>query len=173
MTALLPRGPTIRIPATGSRLALRIAAAGAGAMALNSIFNGRSVASTADGIPLDSFTPAGAQTVVALFALFGLARLMLTLVGLVVLLRYRALVPFLFALLLLEHLCRYLILRWIPIPAPARPGIRDKPRHPRGDPPRPGALAVEPALTGGIGRRRCVPAAPPHCRSAALPISLP
>lgn len=122
MTALLP--PWADNTYSGHRLALwlfGLLLLVRGAMALNSIFNGRSVASTADGIPLDSFTPAGAQTVVFLFALFGLARLMLTLVGLVVLLRYRALVPFLFALLLLEHLCRYLIVRWIPIPRTGTP----------------------------------------------------
>jgi hypothetical protein len=31
------------------------------AMGVNSIFNGRSVASSADGIPLDTFTPAGSE----------------------------------------------------------------------------------------------------------------
>lgn len=122
LTALLPRladntyyGHRLALWLFGLLLLMR------SAMALNSIFNGRSVASTADGIPLDSFTPAGAQTVVALFALFGLARLMLTLVGLVVLLRYRSLVPFLFALFLLEQLSRYLIVRWIPIPRTGTP----------------------------------------------------
>ena len=34
------------------------------AMSVNSIFNGHTVASSADGIPLDTFTPAGAQAVV-------------------------------------------------------------------------------------------------------------
>jgi hypothetical protein len=45
-----------------------------GVIALNSIFNGYSVASSADGIPLDTFTPAGAQTAVSLFAILGLSR---------------------------------------------------------------------------------------------------
>jgi hypothetical protein len=87
-----------------------------GAMGLNSIFNGRLVASSADGIPLDSFTPAGAQTVVALFALLGLSRLVLTVIGVVVLTRYRTLVSFMLALFLLEQLSRYLIVQQIPIP---------------------------------------------------------
>jgi hypothetical protein len=122
MTALLPRrvdngfdGHWLALWVFGLLLFVR------GGIALNSIFIGRSVATTADGIPLESFTPAGAQTVVALFALFGLARLMLGVIGLVVLLRYRALVPFLFALCLLEQLSRYLILRWIPIPRTGAP----------------------------------------------------
>jgi hypothetical protein len=92
-----------------------------GAMGLNSIFNGRSVASSADGIPLDRFTPAGAQTVVALFALLGLSRLVLTVIGVVVLLRYRTLVSFMFALFLLEQLSRYLIVQQIPIPRTGTP----------------------------------------------------
>ncbi len=41
------------------------------AMSLNSIFNGYVVASSADGIPLHTFPSAAAQTVVALFAIWG------------------------------------------------------------------------------------------------------
>lgn len=85
------------------------------AIGLNSIFNGYTVASSADGIPLDTFTSAGAQTVVSLFALLGLSHLVICLVGILVLVRYRALVPFMFALLLLQHLSRTLILQIIPI----------------------------------------------------------
>lgn len=85
------------------------------AMSLNSIFNGHSVASTADGIPLDTFTPAGTQAVVSLFALWGLAHLTICLLCIIVLVRYRAMVPFMFALLLLEHLSRKLILQVMPI----------------------------------------------------------
>jgi hypothetical protein len=84
-------------------------------MSLNSIFNGRMVASSADGIPLDTFTPAGAQTVVALFAIWGLAHLAFCALGFVALVRYRALVPFLFLLLLVEQLSRKLVLQVIPV----------------------------------------------------------
>jgi hypothetical protein len=48
-------------------------------MSLNCIFNGYSVATSADGIPLDTFTSAGAQTVVSLFALLGNSWLMICL----------------------------------------------------------------------------------------------
>jgi hypothetical protein len=82
---------------------------------VNSIFNGRSVAISADGIPLDTFGPAGAQAVVSLFALWGLSQLLLGLLGLLVLVRYRGMVPFLFALFLLEHLSRRLIATCLPI----------------------------------------------------------
>jgi hypothetical protein len=85
------------------------------AMSLNSIFNGYSVATTADGIPVDAFTPAGAQAVVSLFAIWGLGHLVISLIGVGVLIRYRSLVPFMFALLLLEHLSRRLIHHFLPI----------------------------------------------------------
>lgn len=85
------------------------------AMSVNSIFNGRGVATSADGIPLDTFTPAGAQAVVSLFASWGLAHLTIGLLCIVVLIRYRALVPLMFALVLLEHLSRRLISYYMPI----------------------------------------------------------
>ena len=78
-------------------------------ISLNSIFNGYMVASRADGIPLDTFTPAGAQAVVSLFAAWGLSQLIICLLCILVLARYRALVPFMFGLLLVEHLSRRLI----------------------------------------------------------------
>lgn len=90
-------------------------------ISLNSIFNGYSVASSADGIPLDTFTPAGAQTVVSLVAALGLSRLMICLLCLLVLARYRALVPLMLSLLLLEHLSRRLILYFLPIPRTGTP----------------------------------------------------
>lgn len=82
---------------------------------LNSILNGYYVASSADGIPLDTFTPAGARAVVSMFAIWGLCQLIFGLLCLLALIRYRALVPFMFALLLLEHLSRKLILLVTPI----------------------------------------------------------
>ena len=84
-------------------------------ISLGSIFNGREAAGSADGIPLDTFGPAGAQAVVTLFALLGISNLMLCLMGALVLVRYRALVPLIFALFLLEHLCRKLALLILPI----------------------------------------------------------
>jgi hypothetical protein len=85
------------------------------AMSLNSIFNGYMVASSADGIPLDTFPSAAAQTVVSLFAIWGLAHLMICLLCILVLARYRSMVPLMLALLLLEHLSRRLILQFLPI----------------------------------------------------------
>jgi hypothetical protein len=85
------------------------------AMSLNCIFNGYSVATSADGIPLDTFTSAGAQTVVSLFALLGNSWLMICLLCILVLARYRSMVPLMFGLLLLEHLSRKLILQFLPM----------------------------------------------------------
>lgn len=90
-------------------------------IALNSIFNGYTVASSADGIPLDTFTAAGARTVVALFAIVGLSRLLLGLLGILVLARYRTLIPCLFALFLLEHLGGRLILHFLPVARAGKP----------------------------------------------------
>jgi hypothetical protein len=102
----------------GHRLALWLFAALVlmkGGIGLGTIFNGRSAAISADGIPLDTFTPAGEQAFVSLFAAWGLSQLMLNLIGLLVLVRYRVMVPFMFALLLLEHLSRKLIFWILPI----------------------------------------------------------
>ena len=80
-------------------------------MGVNSIFNTEAVAVGADGIPLDSYGPAVAGQVLTLFALTSLGQLMLALVGLTVLVRYRSLVPFIFAVFLGEQLARRLIVQ--------------------------------------------------------------
>ena len=86
-----------------------------GAIGLGTIFNGRSAAVSADGIPLDTFGPAGAQAFLAVFAAWGLAQLTINLLGVLALVRYRAMVPLMFTVLLLEHLSRKLILWFLPI----------------------------------------------------------
>ena len=85
------------------------------AMGLNTAFNGRSVASSADGIPLDTYPPAAAQAFVTVFALLGVAHVVIALLCVLVLVRYRALVPLMFAFLLLEHLSKRLVVRMLPI----------------------------------------------------------
>ncbi len=82
---------------------------------IGSIFNGYQAASTADGIPLSAYPPAAAQVVVSLFALLGLLHLIICLMCLVALVRYRAMIPFMFTLLILEFLSRKLILVLMPI----------------------------------------------------------
>jgi hypothetical protein len=83
-------------------------------MSLSTIFNGRKTAISADGIPLDTFTPAEAQTVVSIFAVLGLAIFVICFLCILVLVRYRSMVPLMFALLLLQSLGGRLILRFFP-----------------------------------------------------------
>ena len=85
------------------------------AQSLAVIFGGPSVISSADGIPLDTYSPAAAQTVVSLWALLGLTRLWISLLCMLVLARYRSMVPFMFLLLLLHDLGRNLLLHLLPI----------------------------------------------------------
>jgi len=114
---LLPRdaGDAYR----GHRLALWLLGALVvfkGAIGLAAILNGRVAAVRADGIPLESFSAAGQQAFLAVFAAWGLAQVVINLTGAIVLARYRALVPQLYTLLLLEHLVRKLIFRRRPMP---------------------------------------------------------
>jgi cytochrome bd-type quinol oxidase subunit 2 len=93
-------------------------------IALGTIFNGREAAQTADGIPLDSFGAAGAAAVVSMFAVWGLAQFVISTIGVLALVRYRAMVPLMFALLLFEHVARRLLFLALPIPRNgAAPGL--------------------------------------------------
>ena len=86
------------------------------------VLNTRHTAVTADGIPLSSYAPAAADAVVTLFALSGLAFVLMGLTAGVVLLRYRALLPLTYLLLLADTLGR----RWIVAAHPiARGGATD------------------------------------------------
>jgi len=78
-------------------------------MGLNSIFNTVSVAQGADRIPIDAMGAGEARTVLMFFALAMLGQLILALVALVILLRYRVLVPLAFAFLLIEQVARRLL----------------------------------------------------------------
>jgi hypothetical protein len=80
-------------------------------MGVNSIWNTASVAAGADGLPLDSFDPEAARTVLMLFALISLGQLTLAVIALVTLIRYRAMVPFIYLVLLGEHLTRRFIVQ--------------------------------------------------------------
>jgi hypothetical protein len=88
------------------------------AMGLNSIFNGYHVATDADGIPLYSFTPAGARAVVAFLSVWGLEILLLSLLSLLALVRYRAMVPLMFLVLLMEQAGRKATFAALPIAKP-------------------------------------------------------
>ena len=87
-------------------------------VSFNSIFNTALVAQGADGIPLDSFGPAAARQVLVLFALLALGQLMLALIAVAALIRWRALVPFLYLVSLGEQIGRRLIVLTQPGPRP-------------------------------------------------------
>jgi hypothetical protein len=77
--------------------------------------NGRYVVQSADGIPLDAYPPTAAQTVVALFALLALQRLIVSLLCLLALARYRSVVPLTCTMLVMEQLARQVLLQFVPL----------------------------------------------------------
>ena len=79
------------------------------------IFNGPSTVQSADGVPLETYPAAAAQTIVAMFALSSVNRLIIALICVVVLVRYRSAVPMMFLVLGLSYLGGQLILQFIPI----------------------------------------------------------
>ena len=85
------------------------------AMSVNCIFNGYSVASNADGIPLDTFPRAAAQVVVSLVGAWAIAQLAISILGAIVLVRYRSALPSMFALLLADLAGRQVLHRFIPV----------------------------------------------------------
>ena len=84
-------------------------------IALATIFNGRMAAQSADGLPLARFGAAGAEAVVALFALWGVAQLVIMVFGVLAITRYRAMVPLMYVLLLLDWLGRKAVVLAMPI----------------------------------------------------------
>ncbi|HYE46851.1 MAG TPA: hypothetical protein VEA44_13885 [Caulobacter sp.] len=81
----------------------------------NSIVNARSVAAGADGLVLDRYGGGGAEAVILLFSLTGLAGLVLALQAALVLVRYRAAVPLMYLMLLVEWGARRAIILAHPI----------------------------------------------------------
>lgn len=73
---------------------------------LNPWISNRFIAESADGIPLDSFGVEAASTVMFMFASWGIGLLLLSLLGLVALIRYRAMIPLIYLLLSLEQFGR-------------------------------------------------------------------
>ena len=83
------------------------------AMGANVMINAPSVAQSADGIPVSNFGPSGSSAFLFMFASWGLCQLLFGLASLVVLLRYRSLVPLAYLALLMEQVGRkFLHLYW-------------------------------------------------------------
>lgn len=85
------------------------------AQGVSLLVNGYSVVKGADGIPLETFPPAAAQSIVAMFALSGGARLVLSIMGVLILIRYRSAVPLMLALLALDQVVKQLLLYVYPL----------------------------------------------------------
>ena len=64
---------------------------------------------SADGIPIDTFTSGGAEAVVSVTTLLGLSQFLLASLGVLAFIRYRAMIPFMYVLFLLEYLAK----KWI------------------------------------------------------------
>ena len=79
------------------------------------IVNGHLVAQSADGIPLENYPAAAAQTILAIFTVSALRRLIISLICAVVLFRYRSAVPLMFVVLGLSYLGGQVILQFVPI----------------------------------------------------------
>ena len=79
------------------------------------IFNGYETVTKADGVPLATYPPAAAQTIVAMFALSSLSRLIICLICVVVVVKYRRAVPFMFGILGMTYLGGLLMQQFIPI----------------------------------------------------------
>jgi hypothetical protein len=84
-------------------------------MSLSAIFDGYNMARSADGIPIDTFTSGSAQAVVSITALLGLSHFLLASLGVLALIRYRAMIPLMYVLLLVEYFAKKWILFVKPI----------------------------------------------------------
>lgn len=109
------RGQTLALWLFGLVVAMK------GTQSLAIILDGYPTARGADGIPLGSFTPEAAQTVVAVFAQGSLWRLFFCLVCVLVLVRYRSAVPLMLALLASNYLAAQLVLGFVPLPRVGAP----------------------------------------------------
>lgn len=73
-------------------------------ISLVTIFSADSAAQSADGIPLDAYGPGAAQAVIGVVAILGLVRLLLCVMFLVALIRYRAMIPLMYVLVVADWL---------------------------------------------------------------------
>ncbi len=74
------------------------------AISLVHIFYADGGAQSISTIPLDTYTSGGAQNVIAIFARIGLDQLLLALVFIMVLFRYRAMIPLMYVLIIVGYI---------------------------------------------------------------------
>lgn len=90
---------------------------------LNPFVASRFVLINADGVPVDAYPPEAAAHLVFTFAAWGLALLVLALLGLVVVIRYRAMLPLMILALTIEQVGRKALSSTMLPPAPAHDGV--------------------------------------------------
>lgn len=115
------RGYTIAILFLLAAIALRLL------MAYAALIDTHGMIQDADSIPIDTWPPAAAATMLYMTKLLGLDHLLLTVVAIVVLIRWRSLIPFAFLLLLTEQAGRFALKLLNPVP---RTGISYVPVDP-------------------------------------------
>ena len=79
------------------------------------LVNGYSIAQSADGIPLETYPTAAAQTILAIFMTASLRRMIISLICAVVLFRYRSAVPLMFVVLAVSYLGGQVIFQFVPL----------------------------------------------------------
>ena len=92
-------------------------------MGLNVVAHAPQVARSADGVPVDTFGDQAAAAFSLIFAAWGISQVVLGLLCVVVLLRYRSLVPLMFVVLLIEQSGRMALRNAWPIERVAAPGL--------------------------------------------------
>lgn len=96
-------------------------------MAYAGLFDTHGMVQDADSIPIDSWAPTIASTFLYITKLLAFDHLLLTVVAIVILIRWRSLIPFAFLLLLTEQLGRFALKLANPI---ARTGVSYVPVDP-------------------------------------------
>ena len=82
---------------------------------LSLIIGGSSVVRDADGIPLETFPVAASQAIVTVSLITGISRLILSLLCILVFVRYRSAIALMFTVLVLDQFGKELVLRVYPL----------------------------------------------------------
>jgi hypothetical protein len=86
-----------------------------GLQGLALIVGGPSIVRDADGIPLETFPSDAAQSIVAIFVISGISRLVLSLLSVLVFVRYRSAIALMLTVLALDQLGKEILLHFYPL----------------------------------------------------------
>jgi hypothetical protein len=79
------------------------------------LINGRSIVKEADGIPLETFSAAASQSILGMFAISAGSRIVLSLLGILIFVKYRSAIPLMFAVLALDQGLKEILLLFYPL----------------------------------------------------------